>query len=113
MSAQGFLELTTFVPSKSVLLSNYLAKYGGILSRGNMTHFQGPEKPLDFTQLLLMRQTAELSFLPLDMRAFSFGPHFFTYSSPALAKKPHNDLGPIVGQSFIPHISTDKPTASP
>jgi len=42
-----------------------------------MTHFQGLDKPLDFTQLLLMRQTAKLPFL-LDMRAFSFRPAFFS-----------------------------------
>jgi hypothetical protein len=62
-------ELTDFLPSKSNILSNYLAKIGDILSRGNMTHFQGSNKHLDFTQLLLMRHAAELHFLPLDMRA--------------------------------------------
>jgi hypothetical protein len=62
---------------QTVKSSNFLAKYGGILSRGNMTHFQGSDKPLDFTQLLLMRQTAKLPFLPLDMRAFCLRPAFF------------------------------------
>ena len=78
MSAQEYLELTDFLASKTIKTSNYLAKYGGKLPRGNMTHFQGLDKPLDFTQLLLMRQTTELSFLPLDMRAFSIWPAFFS-----------------------------------
>jgi hypothetical protein len=78
LSSQGHLELTDFLSSKSIIPSNYLAKYGGILPRGNMPHFQELDKSLDFTQLLLMRHTAELPFLPLDMRAFSFRPAFFS-----------------------------------
>jgi len=43
-----------------------------------MTHFQELDKPLNFTQLLLMRHTTGLSFLPLNMRAFSTWPAFFS-----------------------------------
>jgi hypothetical protein len=67
----------TFKQANQFNNSNYLANYGGKLPRGNMTHFQGLGKPLNFVQLLLMRHTAELSFLPLDMRAFSIRPAFF------------------------------------
>ena len=35
-----------------------------------MTYLQEPQKPLGFTQLLLMRQTAELLFLPPGMQAY-------------------------------------------
>jgi hypothetical protein len=62
-----------------------------------MTHFQGPDKPLNFTQLLLMRHTAELSFLSICGHSV-LSPHFFqtevtmnlNYSSKAFSRLPHN-----------------------
>jgi hypothetical protein len=61
LSAEEYLELTDFLASKTISFSNCLAKYSGILPRGDMTHFQRQDKPIDFTQLLLMRKYSRVT----------------------------------------------------
>jgi len=93
-------------------MSNYLAKYGGILPRGNMTHFQESDKPLNFAQLLLMRQAAGLSsFLSICGHTFFarifFSGLFIMYlncPSKAVSQTTDNKLSKKIAMHVAGHV---------